>query len=690
MSGMMGIYYLDGRSVERQDLEKMVETLAHRGSDGADIWNHGVLGFGHRMLWTTPESLLEKLPLVKQNGDLVITSDARIDNREELVGALHFDNYPTEKITDSQLILAAYEKWGEECPKHLLGDFAFAIWDKRRQSLFCARDHMGMKPFYYHYQGDRVFVFGSEMKALLCLEEVPRRLNEEKVGDYLAAMLQDKSNTFYQDIFRLPPACSLTVNGKGIKIQSYWALDPKKELRLGSDQDYVKALQEIFAEAVRCRLRSAFPIGSHLSGGLDSSAITCMARQLLREKQENRPLHTFSNIFNTVTESDERTFIEAVIAQGGIIPHYVHADEMGPLSDLKTIFRYLDEAISAPTHFLVWKLNDAARAEGVRVVLDGFDGDNTISHGEGYFAELANKGDWETFAREIQAVYELTGTLPMGFLQQYGLPYLEQLARRWQWITFVKQTNELLKYFNFSRRQIFLRHGLKPLLPQPLLQVWLRLRGVKSHTSSDKSIINPTFAKRIGLEKRIRPFKDFLSSLPLTERERHWRGLTSGVITQALEISDHYAAAFGMEVRHPFMDKRLLEFCLSLPPEQKRHKGWSRLVMRRAMENILPKQVQWRHSKGNMSFSFQYGLLTLDRKVLDEAMLNQLHHVETYLDTNSVRAAYDRLISANIANPQEERLPVWKTAMLALWLHHTQYSSVKGERVRGKGVSLFL
>ncbi|NEU76651.1 lasso peptide isopeptide bond-forming cyclase [Hassallia byssoidea VB512170] len=672
MSGIMGIHYLSDRPVDREDLGMMVETLAHRGPDGADIWIDGAIGFGHRMLWTTPESLLEKLPLANSTGDLIITSDARIDNRDELISVLQLNNCASEKITDSQLILAAYEKWGEQCPKHLLGDFAFAIWDKQKQILFCARDHIGVKPFYYHFQTGRIFAFGSEIKALLCLQEIPRQLNEVKVGDYLAANLQDKSNTFYQDIFRLPPASSLTVNAKGIQIQSYWTLDPKRELRLNSDEEYAEALQKIFAEAVRCRLRSAFTVGSHLSGGLDSSSITCMARQLLIQEGKNRSLHTFSNIFDAVPESDERSFIEAVIAQGDMIPHYVHADEMGPLSNLEEIFRYQDEAISAPTHFLAWELNDAAQKVGVRVVLDGFDGDNTISHGEGYFAELANKGEWATFALELDAVYELTGASQMSILRQYGLTSLEQLARKWKLIAFVKQTNELLKHFSVSRWQIFLRHGLKPLLPQFMLKVWHFLRGHSFNTNLDKSMINRSFARRIGLQKRIELFKDFLSSFPCTERERHWRGLSSGVITQALEISDRYAAAFQVEVRHPFMDKRLLEFCLSLPPEQKFNKGWSRLVMRRAMKNVLPDQVQWRLGKGNMSHTFQYGLLTLDRKVLDEVMLNHLQAAETYVDTNVLRAAYERLISASKVNLQEERLPVWKGAMLALWLRYSK------------------
>jgi asparagine synthase (glutamine-hydrolysing) len=161
----------------------MVDILAHRGPDGAGAWSEESVGLGHRMLHTTPESLNEKLSLVDDRRGLVLTADARLDNRDELITALGFGGRPCEELTDSELILGAYKRWGERCPERLLGDFAFAIWDRRRQELFCARDHIGVKPFYYHRAG-KLFVFASEIKALLCVPEVPRRLNEVRVAPF--------------------------------------------------------------------------------------------------------------------------------------------------------------------------------------------------------------------------------------------------------------------------------------------------------------------------------------------------------------------------------------------------------------------------------------------------------------------------------------------------------------------------
>ncbi len=329
MSAIAGIYYLDNRPVDRADLVKMTDILAHRGPDGSNVWSEGAIGIGHRMLWTTPESLLETLPLVNETGELVITADARIDNRDELIEALELTQRPAEKITDTELILAAYERWGEECPEHLLGDFAFAIWDGRKQELFCARDHFGVKPFYY-YCSDKIFIFATEIKALFCLHEVPRQLNEVKVGEFIVSNFDDTTNTFYQDILRLSPANSLRVSYTGTRLHSYWSLDFSHEIKLDSDEEYAEAFRKIFTEAVRCRLRSAFPIGSMLSGGLDSSSIACVAKNLLSETGDT-PLPTFSAIFDKVTECDERSFQNAVLSQGGFEPHYFHADQVGPI-----------------------------------------------------------------------------------------------------------------------------------------------------------------------------------------------------------------------------------------------------------------------------------------------------------------------------------------------------------------------
>ncbi len=670
MSGITGIYYLNNQPAEATDLGRMVDKLAHRGPDGANIWCDESVGLGHRMLWTTPESLLEKLPYFDHNRNLAITADARIDNREELITQLGLSDRPAEKITDSQLILAAYKKWGEDSPAKLLGAFAFAIWDGRKQQLFCARDHMGIKPFYYYHQVGHLFVFGSEIKAFLCLSEIPRNLNEERIADYLLVMFEDKSSTFYQDIFRLPPASSLIVSQRGIKIKSYWSLAPSSQLRLNSDQEYAEALREIFTEAVRCRLRSAFPIGSHLSGGLDSSSVTCVAKQLL-QKESNIPLHTFSNIFDEIPECDERPFIQSVLDQGEFIPHFIQADQLSPLKNIDEILSYYDQVFLGPTHFLVWGCNHRANREGIRVVLDGFDGDTTISHGEGYLNELARQGKWTTFAKQAHDLSQLTGGSPLNILQNYGLIFLEQLAHQNNWWVFAQEADKISKHFDISKRQIFLNYGIKPLIPETLQQVGRRLRKSYQPWHQNAWIFNQNFTQKINLKERMRTSLSPPKIL-LTESQQHYQKITSGLMPYVMEGLDQSAATFSIESRHPFMDKRLIEFCLSLPPEQKLNKGWSRLIMRRAMTNILPEPVQWRRGKSNMTPSWLYGFLKRDHQVVNQVMQHHLDCIAAYVDTQKLSAAHQYLLSLTRYNSKEISLAldILKASKLSLWLRH--------------------
>lgn len=660
MSGILGIYSLNDHPVKRDDLTTMIDALAHRGGDGSNLWLEGAIGLGHQMLWTTPESLLEHLPLVQ--GSFAITADARIDNREELIAALVWSDRPIDKITDSDLILGAYIQWGEQCPEHLLGDFAFAIWDQSQRSLFCARDHLGVKPFYY-FQTESQFLFATEMKALLALSQVPCRLNEVRVADYLSLMFEDKAITTYQGVLRLPPAHSMSIRPSGMRLWSYWQLDPDREIKLESDQAYADAFRKIFTEAVRCRLRSAFSIGSHLSGGLDSSSIVCVARQLLSDA-EKPLLHTFSNIFDDVPECDERSFINAVLDQGGLIPHYVHADQFGPLSDLEQIWQYEEEAILGPSHAYPWHLSKAAYQEGVRIVLDGLDGDTTVCHGIDRLTELANQEQWQTFWREAEVAKNFD-TTPHALLQNYGLPRLAILLQQGRWVAFARNVHAIRQYCNVGFKQLIVKYGLKPLLRS----LWGKLRRQNQPQNALDPLLNPHFAKRIGLEERIRELNPPSKQVPQTVREAHWAALTQGVMPLILEQLDRYAAAFSLEARHPFMDKRLIEFCLALPADQKLSQSWSRIVMRRALNQLLPEQVQWRGGKADMTSNFLYGLFTLDRQILDETMLHQLERIENYVNTDLLKQAYQRIIVGDSVQAGDG-LIVLRAIALALWLQH--------------------
>ncbi len=298
MSGIAGIFFKNGAEVAQADLAGMAASLRHRGPDGTLIWRQGEIGLLNCALHTTPESLLERMPASNPSQTAIITADARIDNRAELLESLGFEEAHST-VTDSDLICAAYEAWGEKCANKLIGDFVFAIWDCKRRCLFCARDPMGVKALYY-YDSPRIFAFASEIKSLLCLRDVPRELNEVRVADYLVNLFEDREITFYKGIKRIPAASTLLVTSGGTKCARFWSLDPQREIRLRSDEEYAEAFLDLFTQCVRSRLRSAFPIASTLSGGVDSSAIACLSGKLLGMK--GKTLHTVSAIFPGVPE----------------------------------------------------------------------------------------------------------------------------------------------------------------------------------------------------------------------------------------------------------------------------------------------------------------------------------------------------------------------------------------------------
>lgn len=263
MSGIAGIFELEGKPASTDDLTRMVQALANRGPDAQTIWSCGNVGLGSCMLHSTPESLHEVFS-IELNG-IHITADARIDNRGELISALASGKTFGNPVTDGTLILLAYLKWGEKCVNRLLGDFAFAIWDPAKQQLFCARDHFGVKPFYYSHQVGRRFTFASSIKALGSASRVGHEIDEDKIVKLILEQFDDKSRTFYSGVFRLPPASFLVVNPSGIGRKTYWELDPHREVRFDQTRSMAKHFEASSWKPSNVAFAAHFPLAPCLA-----------------------------------------------------------------------------------------------------------------------------------------------------------------------------------------------------------------------------------------------------------------------------------------------------------------------------------------------------------------------------------------------------------------------------------------
>ena len=641
MSAIFGIYYRDGRAVSPRLLERMSDILDHRGGDGDAIWHDGPIGFGHRMLWTTPESINERLPLSIAAGGLAITADARIDNRDDLLAELGRESAVETSLSDSEIILRAYEKWGADCTSKLLGDFAFAIWDKRSERLFCARDHFGVKPFYY-YSSEDLFVFATEIKALHLVPGVPAELNEARVYNHLRTAMEDKQCTFYKDIFRLQPAWAVTIDRGGKRIGPYWELELHDEIRLRSDGDYAEALREHFSAAVDRRLRGHGGIGSMLSGGIDSSSIPCMARKLLADKGRAGELHTFSSVFDEVKECDEREFMNTVLRDNNLTPHFTSGDKYGPFVDYDKLLEFHDEPMYGSNMYLNWLTYKKAKASGVRVILDGFDGDSTISHGLGYFNELVNEGRWFRLTYEVAALA--------------GKREVPRHSAVWAWLWFRGINPWIARSAFRSRVRSGFRRAKGLVIPGPRTRV-------DNGRSRNLDLLNPHFKERMSF---LDGTNGTSKQKPASEREAHLTKLLQPGNVFNVEMLNRLAGAMSVDVRFPFWDKRLIEFCLGIPPEQKIRNGWTRLVMRHAMEGILPPEIQWRPGKTNMSPSFNYGLLKYGREFIEDVISKRSDALSEFVNIDALKASYQRFI-----NSEADELDIFaiqRSVPLALWL----------------------
>ena len=562
MSGIAGIYHLDGRPADGALLHRMTDVIAHRGPDGAGQWADGPVGLGHRMLRTTPESLHEKQPVVDKTGQLVVTADARIDNRDELLAALRVNSKPKEQITDSELILKAYEKWGEACPGKLLGDFAFAIWDGRERRLFCARDPIGIRPFYYHFDGKK-FLWASEAKQILEDKTIPLEPNLSLIGRYLLNDGSEREETLYQGIYRLTPAHCLSVQQQGIRKRQYWDVDPSREVRYRTDAEYGEHFRSLFGEAVRCCLRSEGPVGAFLSGGLDSSSIVCMAQMLYRAGSvPDGGFETYSILFDTLP-CDERRYIEEVVRKWGLSANFFVFEKQEAAMNLEVSRRYPDVFYEPGTFMQIPALRDA-RQKGIKALLWGFGGDELLASGFDHLTDLLFQG-------RIRA---LIGQLHHD-AGQYGVP----------------------------RRRLVWQYCLKALVPSPVkarlkpLVRRLRRNGVPRW-------IAPGFLERTGLDD---PAKRgvWVKKFPTRSQQNMYEGLSFGWNTTfGLGVMDSLASTFSTEFRYPFFDRRLVEFLLAIPEEQRWWMDRPKTILRRALDGILPEAVRERKGKAEFTPAF--------------------------------------------------------------------------------------
>ncbi|CDX41881.1 Asparagine synthase [Mesorhizobium plurifarium] len=635
MSGLAGLVHGDnGRPAGAGDIQEMLSRMRHRARDGSSWWTEGSVALGHAWLDTTGED--GPGPLTMAGGKLAITADCRLDNRDELLARLGLRD---RSIADAVLIMRAYLKWGEACPTYLQGDFAFAIWDGERRALFCARDHFGVKPFYYHSTGKR-FAFASEIGPILALDGVGRRLSEHQISGFLAGLPDDTQATPYAEIFRLPERHSMTVADRQVTLRRYWQIEPSQR---PPRSDTAEEFKHLFVQSVENRVRGTPAVGAMLSGGLDSSSIACVAG-LRAAAQRNPRLKTFSLVFDKGSPMDEKPFIDAVLADNPLDATLISVGNYAPFAEFERILEEQEGTFLAPGLSLTRDLYRTAGAKGVKVLLDGHGGDEVVSQGHGHLHELANAGRWLELWRELRSAANTYGE---GMLSLY-FKFLTIYGPAWR----------IARVRSMARRIV----GK------------VRRRPAQAARAAWTGLVNPELARRTDLAERFHRSGYMPRAVSASEALTHRWLLSTGLVPHAFEVLDKAAANFGVEPRYPFWDKPLVEFCLALPGEEKLKDGFGRHVLRRAMQNVLPPAVQWRRDKIDFTANLVKGMLGNHRELLDRLLISDSERIAPYVNLPEVNAVYERLLS----RPEQATLPdvqhVWRSVSLSLWLRQVQGS----------------
>lgn len=559
---------MNPNNVSAERLKQMTDAIAHRGPDGEGFWlnENKTVGFGHRRLAIIDLSETGKQPMhfpfptgearpdnpdekgPRERARYSITYNGEVYNYLELKEELKQKGYTFFTHSDTEVILAAYDHWKEECLQQFDGMFAFAIWDEQEQTLFTARDRFGEKPFYYFFDGEQ-FVFASEMKALWAAG-VERSIDHSMLLNYIGLGWvknpADLSQTFYENISNLPQSHYLKLNlrdGKN-EIAQYWDLDKETQSNL-TEAEAIEQFQQLFSTSIKRRLRSDVEVGSSLSGGLDSSSIVATVSQLTTQKLQ---LKTFTASFPGF-EKDETIYAKQVADQFQLQHQLVSPTAETLLNDIEKLIQHQEEPFQSSSIYAQYKVYELAKQQGIKVILDGQGADETLA---GYHKYI----HWflQEKSRELSVV---SGELK-AFAQN-------NISVDWSW------KNKLAARFPEMAAVQLENKANKEILNHKFIT-----NNYRKTNFNKKSIFKPTVGK----------LNDLL----------YYNTMRLG-LEELLRYADRNSMAHGVEVRLPFLSHELVQFIFSLPSHYKIQHGFTKHILRESMKQALPSSIVYRTDK---------------------------------------------------------------------------------------------
>lgn len=566
----------------------------------------------------TPESEHEVLPLEDPETAYIINADAIIDNRGELFDKLKLS--AAADMTDSALILEAFKKWGTSCVDHLIGSFVFAIWDREKQEMFLANDHVGDKLLYYYHSED-LFVYSTLLEPFFQIPSIQRKLNDVYIADFLAINSVrhqlDPELTIYEELLQLPSATALLVNRDGMHRWQYWKVQKAKELKLPSDQDYEEAFRNLYREVVHSKIRCSKKVGISLSGGLDSVSVACIASEQL--KQEGEALYSYTQVpikdyvdhLPATRLADETEYVEETVRFcGNILPNFVDSEGKNMYTEIDRLLEIYEQPYKILEN-ATWikEIAELAAVDGVGVLLTGQAGNATVSWGNfnGYMQYLLKTFKFQTFVKELRAYAVLHHISP------------------------IREALDAFISLSFFATKL-----------------WQKARA-KSGKGLMLSPINPEFYQSIQMDRRFRQYG--FDNAFIRKRDsfggRYALLAPAGFSHRAVLLNKMNLSA-GIESRDPTADKRIIEFCMNLPENQWVRAGQERRFIRCVMKGQMPDRVRMNTSvKGQQAADIFQRILPRWEQIREEMRTIGEHPLERkYLNVDLIQnllQVYERI-----------------------------------------------
>lgn len=623
MCGICGIYYLDReRPVDEVILTRMARSLRHRGPDDEGFHLDSNLGLGHQRLSIIDLSPQGRQPMSNEDDSLWIVLNGEIYNYLELRQQLVARGHRFRSHSDTEVVLHLYEDEGPECVNRLNGMFAFALWDAREQVLFAARDRFGIKPFYYIFQNG-VFLFASEIKALFATDLVRPELNSLGLADYLTFQLCLGDKTLFKDVYKLLPGHTLALSPNGsLQIHQYWDLDFTVDAD-HTENYFQHRLLMLLEDAVRLQLRADVPVGAHLSGGLDSSAVTCLASSLLGAE-----IQTFAGGFKEGPEYDETRYAHIVAEHAGTKHHQIYLSAEDFVEAMPKLIYHMDEPAAGPGLFPQYYVSELA-SRHVKVILGGQGGDEVFGGYTRYlvaYLEQCIKGGIEGTQEDQNYIVTFGSVLP-NLVQLQG--YQPLLRYFWQEGLFEPEDG---RYFRLIDRS----NGVQGLINDDILP--------------DRRTYDPFEA-----------YRDLFHAPDCRALiNKMTRFDIKTLLPALLHVEDRTSMAVSLESRVPLLDHRIAELVASMPPMIKYHGGRSKHIFRQVVRHLVPSEVYERQDKMGfpvpLSQWYREGPV---REFVGDILLGATARQRGLYDVERVEAALDKERSYGRA--------VWGLLCVELW-----------------------